>query len=186
MVLLKQPSVNSFLKCLDKPRTRSWQLWETFRTRLLSEVTVWIMFVSKGVGAARLSSQSWRPWCWVRVMLLHMLRTQGRATVWIVCGRVAAHLESKPEPFKDCLFLQDQSLKPWPHPCEASRLPLVSLSALLSSGQTEWCFKSPLQSFNFHQECCVPSCGGTHLSSLLYRGGGAGGHGELEVGQTSQ
>lgn len=46
---------------------------------------------------------------------------------------------------------------------------------LLSSGQTEWCFKFLLQSFNFHQECCVPSCGGTHLSSLLHRGGGAGG-----------
>lgn len=108
----------------------------------------------EGVGAARLSSQSWHSRCWVKVKLLHILHTQGQATVWIVCGSVAAHLESKTEPFKDCLVLQ--SLKSWPHPCEASRLPLVSLSALLSSEQTEWCFKSPLQSFNFHQECCVP------------------------------
>lgn len=90
MVPLKQLSVSSFLKCLVKPHTPSWQLWETFRTRLLSEVTVWIMFVSEGVGAARLSSQPWHPRCWLGVMLLHMLRTQGRATLWIVCGRVAA------------------------------------------------------------------------------------------------
>lgn len=171
MVPLKQPSVSSFLKCLPGQTPDS--LWETFRIRLLLKVTAWIMFVFEGVGAARLSSQSWHSWCWVKVKLLHMLHTQGQATVWIVCGSVAAHLESKTEPFKDCLVLQ--SLKPWPHPCEASRLPLVSLSALLSSEQTEWCFKSPLQSFNFHQECCVPSCGGTHLSSLLHGGGGAGG-----------